>query len=259
MNVEFVVIQEEDDFRWLGQDKEVIEKDIHFGAFEEFLFCMSYSKQSPSYLQDYSILCPLCFKFCDKNKAKCVYLFLNSKWVENYLKLPLDEVTQISTHLCKEWSRDNTTIAARIKLLWEQSDSIHFNVLFFRAFVYDLLYRVIDEIESSINVSKENIYHKKEKKKVEDVVEKAMRNVHLPIPSLESLSQEVGMSVSKFKILFKKIYGQSPYQYMLEQKLAYARKLYLTGEYTLSQIALKIGYSHISGFTKIYKKRFNER
>lgn len=175
------------------------------------------------------------------------------------MKLPIDEVMLVAPHLCKEWSKDKHIISNKFNLLWEQLSLSTSNFLFFRAFIYDLIYRVIDEIENSINVCNENAYYRKEKRKIEQVVERAIQNVHSPIPRLEQFAQEVGMSVSKFKILFKKIYGQSPYQYILEHKLVYARKMYQTGEYTLSQIALKIGYSHISGFTKIYKKRFNER
>ena len=259
MNIEFTVFNEEDDYKSINQRKWVIDKDIHYGVFGEFFFHISSNKDFPMYLQDYSIINPVCFKFCDKNYTRCIYLFLDQKWLKNELKLPIDEVALVAPYLCKEWSKDKHIISNKFNILWEQLSLSTSNILFFRAFIYDLIYRVIDEIENSINVCQENEYYRKEKRKIEQVVERVIQNVHLPIPKLEQFAQEVGMSVSKFKVLFKKIYGQSPYQYLLEHKLVYARKMYQTGEYTLSQIALKIGYSHISGFTKIYKKRFNER
>jgi AraC-like DNA-binding protein len=66
-----------------------------------------------------------------------------------------------------------------------------------------------------------------------------------------------GMSESKFKKVFQEAFGQSPHQYILEKKLEYANELLKSGQYTLTQIAYKLGYNHTSGFTRLYKKKLN--
>lgn len=259
MDIEFAVVEDANYSNSMNLKETEVGKDIYYGVVAEFLLHIGSHKNLPSYLQEYSIGNSLWFKFFDKSHNKDFYLFLDQNWIINDLKLPIEEIKIVAPNLCKEWSGKNSTVSNRFNLLWEQLNSSQFNILFFKAFVYNLIYRVIDEIEHSITYCRESAYYRKEKKKIEEVVEKSIQNIHEPIPKLEKMSQEVGMSVSKFKKLFKKIYGQSPYKYMLGHKLVYARKMHQTGEYTLSQIALKIGYSHISGFTKIYKKRFNER
>ncbi|HET8838864.1 MAG TPA: AraC family transcriptional regulator [Flavobacteriaceae bacterium] len=75
-------------------------------------------------------------------------------------------------------------------------------------------------------------------------------------PTLQQLSEEIGLSLKKLKEGFKEIYGDTVFGFLLDYKLEYARKLLETGEYNVNEIGLKVGYSTASHFIAAFKKKF---
>lgn len=74
--------------------------------------------------------------------------------------------------------------------------------------------------------------------------------------SLESLAKKAGMSLSKFKRLFKQVFGTTPYQYYLANKMEKAMDLIKQKIYSISEIGFLIGYSNLSQFSKAFKNHF---
>jgi AraC-like DNA-binding protein len=89
-------------------------------------------------------------------------------------------------------------------------------------------------------------------KKVKQIV---ISNIAEP-PSLQELADEVGLSLSKLKEGFKHIYGESVFNFLLDYKLEYARKMLLTKKYNVSEISLQVGYSTASHFISAFKKKY---
>ncbi len=75
-------------------------------------------------------------------------------------------------------------------------------------------------------------------------------------PSLQELSDEIGLSLKKLKEGFKQIYGDSVYSFLFDYKMEFARKLLETGEYNVNEVGLKVGYSTSSHFIAGFKKKF---
>ncbi len=75
-------------------------------------------------------------------------------------------------------------------------------------------------------------------------------------PSLQELSDEIGLSLKKLKEGFKQIYGDSVYSFLFDYKMEFARKLLETGEYNVNEVGLKVGYSTASHFIAGFKKKF---
>ncbi len=75
-------------------------------------------------------------------------------------------------------------------------------------------------------------------------------------PSLQELADEIGLSLSKLKEGFKHIYGESVFNFLLDYKLEYARKLLLSKKHNVSEISLQIGYSTASHFIAAFKKKY---
>ena len=75
-------------------------------------------------------------------------------------------------------------------------------------------------------------------------------------PSLQELSDEIGLSLKKLKEGFKQIYGDSVYSFLFDYKMEYARKLLETGEHNVNEVGLKVGYSTASHFIAGFKKKF---
>ncbi len=75
-------------------------------------------------------------------------------------------------------------------------------------------------------------------------------------PSLRKLANEVGLTLPKLNDGFKHIYGDSIFNFLLDYKLEYARKMLLSKKHNVSEISLHIGYSTASHFISAFKKKY---
>ncbi|KXX70444.1 AraC family transcriptional regulator [Flammeovirga sp. SJP92] len=71
---------------------------------------------------------------------------------------------------------------------------------------------------------------------------------------LNDLAQEFGMSVSKLKRDFKTLFNTSVYQYHLQVKMEEAMRRLKSGEYSILEISLDLGYETPSKFSQMFKK-----
>lgn len=76
-------------------------------------------------------------------------------------------------------------------------------------------------------------------------------------PTIEQLAQEATMSTAKLKKLFKEVYGTSIYAYYQKQRMAIARDLLLSGDYSVKEVGLKVGYTNLSNFAAAFRKEFD--
>ncbi|MCK0190550.1 AraC family transcriptional regulator [Arenibacter sp. F20364] len=76
-------------------------------------------------------------------------------------------------------------------------------------------------------------------------------------PSLQDLSEEIGLSLKKLKEGFKQIYGDSVYSFLFDYKMEYARKMLESGKYNVNEVGLKVGYSTSSHFIAAFKKKYS--
>ncbi len=77
-------------------------------------------------------------------------------------------------------------------------------------------------------------------------------------PSIVELASIAKMSKTKFKILFKQLFGSAPLQYRNKIRMEFAREELITNRKTPTEISHELGYSHPSNFTTTYKKYFGE-
>lgn len=75
-------------------------------------------------------------------------------------------------------------------------------------------------------------------------------------PSLQELSDEIGLNLKKLKEGFKQIYGDSVYSFLFDYKMEYARKILESGENNVNEVGLKVGYSTASHFIAAFKKKY---
>ncbi len=75
-------------------------------------------------------------------------------------------------------------------------------------------------------------------------------------PSLESLAQEVFMSTSKLKNIFKQVYGFTLYDYYNKSRLQRAKEMLVTGQCSIKQAGSEVGFSNLSHFAKAFKKEY---
>ncbi len=75
-------------------------------------------------------------------------------------------------------------------------------------------------------------------------------------PTLQALSEEIGLSLNKLKEGFKQIYGDSVYSFLFDYKMEVARQLLESGSHNVNEVGLKVGYSTASHFIAAFKKKF---
>lgn len=75
---------------------------------------------------------------------------------------------------------------------------------------------------------------------------------------VESLAQELGMSVSSFHHHFKQVTAMSPLQFQKQLRLQEARRLLLSGDYDATTAGYRVGYEDASHFNRDYKRLFGE-
>ncbi len=90
---------------------------------------------------------------------------------------------------------------------------------------------------------------------VANLHKKYIANFCLKMPSIESLSKEVGFSPSKLKKIFKDIYGKSIYQSYMEIRLANALKMLEEG-YNVKSVASQLGYTQPIKFIKAFQRQY---
>ena len=73
---------------------------------------------------------------------------------------------------------------------------------------------------------------------------------------VESIANEVGMSVSGFHHHFKAVTAMSPLQYQKRLRLQEARRLLLGGGLNATDVAFRVGYNDSSHFSREYKDLF---
>lgn len=75
-------------------------------------------------------------------------------------------------------------------------------------------------------------------------------------PSIETLSKTAMMSSTKLKSRFKQIYGMKLYEFYNRRRLEQAKAMLKTGDFSVKQVGINIGFSNLSNFAKAFKKEF---
>ncbi|MGB0892071.1 MAG: AraC family transcriptional regulator [Flavobacteriaceae bacterium] len=75
-------------------------------------------------------------------------------------------------------------------------------------------------------------------------------------PSLQELSNEIGLNLKKLKEGFKQIYGDTVYSFLFDYKMEHARKLLESNIMNVNEVGLQVGYSTSSHFIAAFKKKF---
>lgn len=105
--------------------------------------------------------------------------------------------------------------------------------------------------ESTINVtSKKDEYSNQAIQKAKEYIQK---NFKKDI-SLESVSREIDLSTYYFSKLFKDVTGENFLEYLTNIRMETAKKMLLSGKYSIKEICVETGYSDPNYFSRIFKK-----
>jgi AraC family transcriptional regulator len=72
--------------------------------------------------------------------------------------------------------------------------------------------------------------------------------------SLEEIAADLNLSVYHFGRLFKQSTGQSPYQYVLQQRVERAKQLLMQPDLSITEVAIACGFSHAAHLAKHFRQ-----
>lgn len=79
---------------------------------------------------------------------------------------------------------------------------------------------------------------------------------YLKNPEIKQVAIESSMSEFHFYRCFKQVTGRTPYQYMLEKRLAHGRELLNEKTMLVSEIATQCGFPDVFTFSKAFKRKY---
>ncbi|MEM7282176.1 MAG: AraC family transcriptional regulator [Pseudomonadota bacterium] len=86
---------------------------------------------------------------------------------------------------------------------------------------------------------------------------KAYMDDHFNDPiSLESLAESACVSQHHFLRVFKRVYGETPYKYLVQKRLRAARELLLQSGLTITEISAKVGFQSVDGFYRVFRRHY---
>jgi AraC-like DNA-binding protein len=91
-------------------------------------------------------------------------------------------------------------------------------------------------------------------KLIQPAMEYMAQNYGDPDLNNDILAAQANMSTSYFRRLFKKIFSQTPMQYLLSIRIDKVKELLLTERLLVSEVARMVGFSSLYYFDYVFKK-----
>lgn len=76
------------------------------------------------------------------------------------------------------------------------------------------------------------------------------------VPTLNNLARRVGMSETKLKQNFKRVFGKPVYAFFKDMRLETAREMLASGDWNVTEAAVEVGYSSLSHFSQVFRRQF---
>ncbi|MFH6937701.1 helix-turn-helix domain-containing protein [Flavobacterium sp. FlaQc-30] len=87
-----------------------------------------------------------------------------------------------------------------------------------------------------------------------------LENLLIGFPGVDMLAEMAGMSVTKYKSLFRKMFVTTPNHFFIRQKMILAQELLKSENFVdLSDVAYKLNYSKVSKFSNSYFQHFGKK
>lgn len=154
---------------------------------------------------------------------------------------------------------DDTIVKPTVTLVLQQMINSNINSsvkeLYFKGKIYELLSLHFQKDETTESEYCPFLIDEQNVLKIRNAKEIIINRMADP-PTLQELSNEIGLNIKKLKEGFKQIYGDTVYSFLFDYKLEYARKLLESNKHNVNEVGTKVGYSTASHFIAAFKKKF---
>lgn len=178
-------------------------------------------------------------------------------WLINQVGSPYSDLEDIIPRVLINWSNQYSLFTLKYSAFQKEYQRAVNPDLLAKSYFLQFLLLLIDDIQTQILSKTEKNFKEIDSRRIKEVEAQITSDFKKSTPSISEMAKMAGMSVSKFKILFYELFNSSPHQYILDKKMMYAHGLLQTGKYSITQVAYQVGYHHPSGFTRVFKQKFN--
>lgn len=142
--------------------------------------------------------------------------------------------------------------------MWSAEEQTKIKQLYLRAKTYELLSLIFSRPEAEPIFESATCPFLSTDKNIEKIrvaKELLIKNMNCP-PSLGELADTAGLSLKGLKTHFKKVYGDTVFNFLSDYKMEYARHLLSDEKQSVNEVSDRLGYSTSSHFIKAFKKKF---
>ncbi len=192
---------------------------------------------------------------------RCITIQLQKKWLGEYFRMEIiDDILQQYLSLKTaslnvesldfEYKKSMSEVIDIDKEHPTHVATIHIKIMAMVERFFNDLYKKRSQLKYQVKATTDDI------EKVRNIERILTKNLSEIIP-LNVLSKMSYMSPSKLKKLFKDIYGKPIYRYYQFYRMQKAREMLLSKSYSVSDVALSLGFSGVGSFSNAFKKEFD--
>jgi AraC-like DNA-binding protein len=85
-----------------------------------------------------------------------------------------------------------------------------------------------------------------------------LSEVHEIPVSIEDVARQVHISPFHFIRQFEAVFGSTPHQFRIQSRLERAKHLLATGQYSVTEVCLEVGWSSLGSFSDLFTRRVGE-
>ncbi len=202
------------------------------------------------------------FMYLHTATSNSILLGVSEKWLQNYLpdsfSLGENNFVVAISNVLKNFSLSHSVVASRHSIFQKQLESTEFISLLLESYCTQFIHLFLVDINTELKFEFSLNYKSYDLKKIKEIEHEITKNLSKSTPTIKEMADMAGMSVTKFKILFKEVFGETPHQHIIDKKLIFAKELLQTGQYSITQVSYKIGFNYPSGFTRLFKNKYQQ-
>ncbi|WP_428657687.1 helix-turn-helix domain-containing protein [Runella sp.] len=182
---------------------------------------------------------------------------IRTDWLTDQVGYLSSNLDDIILKVLSNWNNQHSLFTLSHSIFHKEYQRAVNPDLLAKSYFLQLILLFIDDVHTQILSKTAKDFKEIDLRRIKEVEAKITYDFKKATPSINVMAKMAGMSVSKFKNLFYELYATTPHQYIVDKKMKYAKGLLQTGKYSITQVAYQVGYHHPSGFTRVFKQKFN--
>ncbi|NOU91363.1 helix-turn-helix domain-containing protein [Paenibacillus sp. LMG 31460] len=186
---------------------------------------------------------------------KLLAFYSDSHMEKNYV-IPYTNSLFLSLVIRPETEWQNTML----EILWRLKDK--FKVKGYWGWEYEVSTMTVQLWLTMItNISMASVESPKHIKQQQERIQLMISYIHqnyFSNLSLQEIADAAHLSVSECTRSFKKTLHTTPYDYLIKYRIKKSAELLSSTEYTITELASKVGFNHVNHFIQSFKKQYNK-